>query len=224
MEFSFSVPLLIMVMFFALDVPLAYRISSKLQKTSELYAQILLNTIERKPSRNLTEKDLINISRAIGLTFTGVVGSATKPNNQYPFYLSTYITCLKCDKTTGNFVIKWNMHIQNDLKTGKISSQANDYAYSINIANKSITSFSGSLGSFKTYQGELKLTVETIAWHDGIGRGFNQKFYLLSIPGKIKSGNNSKILGDRYAVITPRETVNLESLPFGSQADDDYYF
>jgi hypothetical protein len=211
-EFSFSIPLLIMVMFFALDVPLAYRISSKLQRTSELYAQILLNIIEKKPSQKLTENDLKNISKAIGLTFTGVIGSVARPNNQYPFYLSTYITCIQCDQTTGSFVIKWNMHIQNDLKTGVISSIANNYTYSINISKEDITSFStlSSLKDFKIYKGELKLLIETVAWYSGTGRGFNQKFHLLSIPGKTKS--NSRILGDRYAVVTPSETVNLESL------------
>jgi hypothetical protein len=219
-EFSFSVPLLIMVMFFALDVPLAYRISSKLQKTSELYAQMLLNIIEKKPSRKLTSDDLKNISKAVGLTFTGVNGSGAKPNNQYPFFLSTHITCIKCDQTTGTFVIKWNMHIQNDLKTGNVTSTPNDYTYSINISSKDITSFNGSLKNFRTYLGELKLLIETVAWHDGLGRGFNQKFYLLSIPGKTKNqndnvqdGKNSRILGDRYAVVTPSESVDLESLP-----------
>jgi cbb3-type cytochrome oxidase subunit 3 len=210
-EFAFSAPLLVMVMFFALDVPLAYRISAKLQKTSELYAQMLLNTVEKKPFEGLNEDDLKNISKAVGLTFTGVIGSDEKPNSQYPFSMSTHVTCIKCD-TSGSFAIKWSMHIENDLRTGQISSSSNDYAYSVNISKNNITSFMGSLKSFKTYKGEFKLLVETIAWYnDTSGRGFNQKFYLLAIPGKIQ--NDVKILGDRYAVITPGETLNLGSWP-----------
>lgn len=203
LEFSFSIPTLIIVLFFILDVPQAYRISSKLQKTSELFAEMILNVNRQKESRAITIDDLKNISKAIGLTFTDVL-----ENKNYPFYLSTYLICIK-GKNNNKFEQQWSMHIQNDLMNGRITTN-NDYDYS-NI-QESHDHFLGNIENFKIFKDEIKLIIETVVWYNDKGtKGFNHKFYILNIPGKDKK--SAKTLGDRNAIITPPYGLVTEEVP-----------
>jgi hypothetical protein len=201
-EFAFAVPILIIILFFILDVPLAYRISQKLQKTSELYAQMLMNLIQCSANKTITTTDLINISRSVGFVFTGVY-----TNSQYPFHLSTYVTRIK-GKGGNNFNITQHFHIDNNLATGG-GGCGTDYSYSTIEASK--TTHTGNIKSLIIQQDEEKILVETVAWYktSDSPRGFNKGFYLLTIPGKTKNG--AKTFGDRTSIITPHKDLVIKS-------------
>jgi hypothetical protein len=210
-EFSFAVPLLVIVMYFALDVPQFYRLSAKLQQTSELYAQMLLNMVNARASKTLTIDDLINTSKAIGLTFTGIAKST-----QCPFYLSTYIMCIQGDNTTmGKFKINWCVHVENDLNNNEVTSETGEQktAYKYSSLQNGSTQLQGSISDFVIYQGELKLLIETVVWYIGeTTRGFNKYFHMISIPGKSVNGG-AKCLGDKFTVITPLNGMISKDIP-----------
>jgi hypothetical protein len=202
-EFAFAIPVLVIVLYFGLDVPMAYRISTKLHKFSELYSQILLNSTKQRVAKLLTLADLKNTSRSVGLALTGIF-----QNTRYPFNLSTYVICVK--GTGGNqFAIKWCVHIKNELNTGIIS---NDSTYTYSTVQSGHSGHGGNIKTLTIQKDEVKLLVETVAWYDSLNsRGFNNVFYLLAIPGKTISG--AKTFGDRTAVITPYEGMISETTP-----------
>ncbi len=202
-EFAFSLPVLIIILFFITDGPLAYRTSNKLQKMSELTAQMILNIKGRHVSP-LTIDDLVNISRAAGIALTNV-----KDTEKYPFHLSTYIMCIR-GTGANSFEIKWNIHIDNNLVNQQVIANANDDLLYSSI-NKNTTNLKGTLANFVIQPGELQLLIETVAWYSDNGRGFNKNFYLLTIPGQKK--NNAKTFGDRFAIITPPSGLISESIP-----------
>ncbi|MDR2158357.1 MAG: hypothetical protein LBO02_03520 [Holosporaceae bacterium] len=202
-EFAFGIPILVMILYFGLDVPQAYRISTKLHKLSELYSQMLINMSKQRESKAVTIADLKNISRSVGLSLTG-----TLKNKRYPFNLSTYIICIKGDGKN-SFKNKWCVHIKNNLTTGEITNSA-DYRYS--TLEEAHSQHIGNIKALSIAKDEIKLLVETVAWYDASSpRGFNSEFYLLTIPGKIKNG--AKTFGDRTAIVTPHEGMVSETKP-----------
>jgi hypothetical protein len=189
-EFAFAIPVLVIVLYFVLDVPQAYIVSLKLQKTSELYGQILMNLTKKRNSRLITIQDLKYVSKSVGLVFTGVV-----ENPRFPFFLSTYVSYV--EGTDGTPSIKWTVHIQNNLATGEVF-QDGDMSLCSDYFSESF------IKDLNIKKGEKKLIIETAAWYkSGNSRGFNNMFYLLTIPGKTKNG--AKVLGDKVGVITPEE-------------------
>ena len=200
-EFAFAIPILIIVLFFMLDVPMAYRISTKLQKTSELFAEMILNINRHKESRGIAKTDLENISKIIGLVFTGV----TK-NKSYPFFLSTYLICVR---GTGEnaFEKLWNMHITNDLVKGEVTSSIDSKYSSIQDGSQ----FLGNIKDLEIQKNEIKLIVETVIWYKDDSRGFNSKFHILTIPGTHKEG--IKTFGDKNAIVTPPYGLVTEDAP-----------
>lgn len=251
-EFAFCCPILIILLFFVLDVPLAYRMLLKMQKIPELTANMIRN-IPNKTDTLITLNDLKNISRATGITMTGKLGSPSDPCNRYPFYLSTYIFCV-VGNSSGGFDKKWNVHIKNNLYDGTIIANPNDTTeYSkFQTANKfeDIKEFE----NFQIQDGEVKLIIETVAWYresntiegasgissgsgssslseDGIlpsgGRGFNNNFHLMTIPGRTVSiaGKESeniyfistggaKAFGNRYSIMScVDDIVDSEEYP-----------
>ena len=241
-EFAFCCPVLIIFLFFVLDVPLAYRVVSKMNKMSEVIACMIRN-VPGKENLKITLTDLKNISKASGIIMTGKLGSKSNPCTRYPFYLSTYVICIVGTKELNNFEKKWAVHIKNKLYDGTIEATTNTkgenfWAYSqlknVNSFDK-ISRFSG----YKIQEGEVKLIVETVAWYKegdnsmekvnvsgvrGSGilgdysknmhsiRGFNKGFYLLTIPGK--TSGTIKTFGNSYAVIpSVDEIIDITNCP-----------
>ncbi len=207
LEFAFSLPVLIIILFFITDAPLLYRISNKLQKISELSAQMILNTKGRYLAP-LTLEDLQRVSQAAGIYLTNV-----KKSTKYPFHLSTYVICVK--GTNNNcFEVKWSVHIDNDLSSSTSQQtplEINTFLYS--SIDQKTTQLKGTLSNFKIQPGEIKLLIETVAWYqNGKGRGFNKCFFLVNVPGKLKE-SGARTFGDRFAVITPPNYLVGETPP-----------
>ena len=225
-EFAFCCPVLIILMFFVLDVPLVYRILFKMQKMSELTACMIRNTPSKYKSK-ITCNDLRNISKAAGITLTGRLGSETNPCYRYPFYLSTYVFCVVGN--SDGFDIQWAVHVKNNLYNGEVVSvDDNAYTYSKLGSVRKFENISG-LSSYSIKEGETKLIIETVAWYnkndsakmEGVSssggnypsmlgdynknkhivRGFNKNFYLLTIPGRSIGGDNNKAFGYSYTVM-----------------------
>jgi hypothetical protein len=206
-EFAFAVPLLIMVLYFCMDVPQVYRITANLQRTSELYAQLLLNVIKMRISKELTQLDLKNISQVVGFTFTGI-----EKGLNHPFYLSTYITYIE-GSGSDKMKVKWCVHLKNKLSTTSVDVETERYDYSAIQASTTQLSSIKSLSGFAIQKGEFKLLIETVIWCDDspTERGFNKYFVMISIPGTKKG--NAKILGSRFAIVTPPKGMVSDSLP-----------
>ncbi len=184
LEFAFAIPVLILSLYFILDVPHIYRLSNRIHKLSELYSQCILNVVNARESKLLTLNDLKNIARGIGLGITGVVG-----NKKYPYTLSTYIRYVK--GTTGGFTIKWTVHIQNQLESGSLTiDEDNSKNYSDVTGTNNLP---GDWKNFKISNGEEKIVVETVIWAEN--EGLKKLFYLLPLAG-------SKF-GNQLSAITP---------------------
>ncbi|MDR1982461.1 MAG: hypothetical protein LBQ08_01520 [Holosporaceae bacterium] len=203
-EFAFAIPVLVLVLYFGTDVPLAYRISLKLQKTSELYAQMLINMLHKHGSKVLSEDYLNGISKSVGLTLPGIARS-----KKLPFNLSTYIACI-VGKGDDKFKVLWCINVNNNLEENSVTCLSDKYDYS--TVNVNSASYTGSIKKLKIQNGEKKLLIETVVWYtDTSKRGFNTYFYLLTIPGKTIFPSNAKIFGDRTAIITPHTTIPVTS-------------
>ena len=164
-EFAFCCPLLVIILLFVLDVPLAYRVLMKMQKMSELTAS-MIRSVPSKNETLITMEDLKNISKAAGITMTGRLGSAEEPCKRYPFYLSTYVFCIE-GNDSGGFNKKWNVHIMNNLYNGEITPIPNDSSLTYSKF-KEVSDFS-MIDEFSNYaiqEGEVKLIVETVAWYN----------------------------------------------------------
>lgn len=216
-EFAFSVPVLIILLYFVMDGPLAYRISMKLQKIAELTAQMICNvhgtTIEK-----LTISDLKDISAAAGITLTSRKGTIASPLTNYPFYLSTYVFCVT-GIGSNKFRINWNVHIQNSLYDGVIIANKNDSLLYSSISRLQDNLNGTGIKDFLIQKGEIKLIIETVAWykegeHFGAGgspvagrvqRGFNTNYYLMSIQGKERNG--AKTFGGRFTIISSLDAI-----------------
>lgn len=233
-EFAFCCPVLIIVIFFVLDVPLAYRVILKMQKMSELTACMIRNT-PNKYDTKITLNDLKNISKAAGITLIGKK-SATSFHSRYPFYLSTYIFCVR-GNSSGDFNTQWAVHIKNNLYTGDVVAVDNDTALTYSKL-EGVSTFQDikELSNYSIKEGEVKLIIETVAWYDKndntmedvspgtegdyasmlgdykknqhIIRGFNKNFYLLTIPGKsIGADDDVKAFGYSYSVMPCVEDI-----------------
>lgn len=240
-EFAFCCPVLIILLFFVLDIPSAYRVVTKMQKMSELTANMIRN-VPNKSNTLISLEDLKNISKVAGVTLTGKLGSSSKPCKNYPFYLSTYVFCI-VGNSGGGYDKKWNVHIKNKLYDGTISVNTNDTTtYSKFQTAINFNTIEG-LENFNIQEGEVKLIIETVAWYDesenasiegvssGSGnnsgsdmfggykknkfsvRGYNKSFYLMTIPGRsISSG--VKAFGNRYSIMScVDEIVDVDECP-----------
>ncbi|MCR5224963.1 MAG: hypothetical protein K6C34_02670 [Alphaproteobacteria bacterium] len=201
LEFAFSIPVLIMSLYFVLDVPHIYRLSNKMHKLSELYSQCILNVIRARDSKLLTLDDLKNISKGIRIGITGIVG-----NTEYPYALSTYIYYVKGE--SGAFKIIWKVHVQNPLNGTEISTPSGGTSYS-SISGTSLTSLPGDWKDFTISEGEEKLVIETVlgALDEG-NKPLKKMFYLLPYVGN-KFGN-------QVSAITP-----IKGMLNGNQAPKD---
>jgi hypothetical protein len=204
-EFAFAIPLLVIILYFALDVPTVYRLSSKLYKTSELFAQILTNVTKNQYPQTLTLANLKDISKIVGLVFTGVKGSVLQP-----FILSTYVIAIKGTGGGSNkeFNVLWGVRIDDDLRrTDSPEIKINNYEHA--TINASSKTHGGNMENLSIQKNEIKLLVEIVANYDTkTGRGFNSGLYLMTIPGKI-IGDGVRIFGDKSAVITiPEEIIS----------------
>lgn len=242
-EFAFCCPVLIIVLLFVLDVPLAYRVLVKMQKMSELTAS-MIRSVPAKDNTLISLEDLKNISKAAGITLTGRLGSPGNPCKRYPFYLSTYVFCVE-GNSKGGFEKKWTVHIKNNLYNGEIISDSDVsliYSKFKDVSDfKTIKEFS----NYTIHEGEVKLIVETVAWYnkdisanqEGISadsngglsskmlgdyngnkrrvRGFNKGFYLMTIPGRdVSKSTGEKAFGNRYAIMScVDEIVDPENCP-----------
>lgn len=192
-EFAFSLPLLILVLFFMRDCGTIYRFDTKMKKMSELIAQMIYNSKGSMMSE-LTLRELENISTLVGVTLTGKKGSEKNPLDEYPFYFSMYVMCIE-GTTENKFLTKWCVHIQNNLKTGHvIGISENPPLYS---------RFNSS--TLNIQEGEIKLVIETVAWYkeNKSSRGFNSKFHLMRIK-HTNASNNAILFGNTFSVITPQ--------------------
>ena len=190
LEFAFAIPVLIMCLYFVLDVPHIYRLANKMHKLSEIYSLCILNVIKSRDSKLLTKADLINISRGIGIGITGVVG-----NTKYPYNLSTYIYYVKGTGT--GFSVVWTMHVKNSLKASdapSASTENSGTSYSL-ISGKTLTALPGDWKDFEISNGEEKIVVETVLWSDDENGGLSKLFYLLPIA--------KNQFGNQIAAITP---------------------
>ena len=202
-EFAFSLPLLILVLFFMRDCGTIYRFDTKMKKMSELTAQMIYN-LKGSMMSELTLRELENISTLVGVTLTGKKGSENKLLNEYPFYFSTYVMCVE-GIGNNNFERKWCVHIQNDLKTGLVTALEEPPQYS---------RFNSSTLNIK--QGEIKLVIETVAWYkkDEASRGFNSKFHLMRVTRYTDTKNTAVLFGNTFSVITPQAwLIDKENAP-----------
>lgn len=158
-EFAFCCPALIILLFFVLDVPLAYRVVTKMQKMAELTACMIRNVPSKKDTQ-ITIEDLKNISKATGVFLTGRLGSSKR----YPFNLSTYVFCIVGKE--GGFDKLWNVHIKNNLYNGTITSNSEDTTYYSKFQEASKFEDIKELANFSIREGEIKLVVETVAWYN----------------------------------------------------------
>ena len=71
LEFAFSVPVLITCLYYAIDIPQAFRISNKAYLISELYAQCVVNLVESRADKEINTGDLKNLSKLMGCCITG---------------------------------------------------------------------------------------------------------------------------------------------------------
>ena len=226
-EFAFCCPVLIILMFFVLDVPLAYRVIFKMQKMSELTACMIRNTPNRYETK-ITLNDLKNISKAAGITLTGKLGSTENPCRRYPFYLSTYIFCIE-GNSSGGFDTQWAVHIKNNLFNGEVVVVDDTALTYSKLGGVSTFENIKELSSYSIKEGEVKLIIETVSWYNkddsatmegvsgseggnyssmlgdykknqNIVRGFNKNFYLLSIPGRSITAD-VKAFGYSYTVM-----------------------
>lgn len=212
-EFAFCCPALIILLFFVLDVPLAYRVVTKMQKMAELTACMIRNVPSKKDTQ-ITIEDLKNISKATGVFLTGRLGSSKR----YPFNLSTYVFCIVGNKE-GGFQQLWNVHIKNDLYSGIITPSTEDTTDYSKFQKANKFKDIKELANFNIREGEIKLVVETVAWYnedqdDGKGtvksRGYNKNFYLLTIPGR-SVGNSAKAFGNSFSVMSYVDEIIPES-------------
>lgn len=71
LEFAFSIPILITCLYYATDVPQAFRMSNKTQWMCELYAQSAINLLNFKEDKRLKVNDLKGLSKLIACCITG---------------------------------------------------------------------------------------------------------------------------------------------------------
>lgn len=192
-ELAFGVPILILMMYFCLDIPKAYQFVNKIQTASELTAAMILNVKAGEIDKTLSLEDLKYVSRALKIYFLG------NPNVKgEEFHIFTYVTCVTGEK--GKIKKNWSVGIDNDVsKPNRIEtytdsssldkfSGAASHSISENLNN---TSFSG----FGINEGETKLIVETFVWQEETALGINKRFYMMSLP--------MSLIGNRFAVVTP---------------------
>lgn len=76
LEFAFSIPILITCLYYATDVPQAFRMSNKTQWMCELYAQSAINLLNFKEDKRLKVNDLKGLSKLIACCITGSPANA----------------------------------------------------------------------------------------------------------------------------------------------------
>ncbi|MDR1236120.1 MAG: hypothetical protein LBJ96_03870 [Holosporaceae bacterium] len=211
-EFAFSIPLLVIILYFALDVPTAHRLSSKMYKASELFAQILINTTKNQYPQTLTLNNLKNASRIVGLVFTGVEKSMLQP-----FTLSTYVIAIRGrgGDSSNDFTVLWGVRIDNVLNSidSPTTIDINTSTDVHSMINRNSTTPSGNITNLTIQKDEVKLLIETVATYNTAGnaRGFNGGLYLMTIPGRLIG--DTRIFGDKTAIITISSEIVTDQSP-----------
>jgi hypothetical protein len=225
-EFAFCCPVLVILIFFVLDVPLAYRVILKMQKMSELTACMIRNT-PNKYDTKITLNNLKNISKAAGITLTGKLGSKEKPCRRYPFYLSTYVFCVKgnsSEENSASFDTLWAVHIKNNLYEGDVVAVTDDTALTYSKLGD-VSSFTNikELSNYRIKEGEVKLIIETVAWYNK-----SDSATMEGVSSDSEGGDYSSMLGDykknQHVVRGFNKNFYLLTIPGRSIIDDVYAF
>lgn len=207
-EFAFGLPILVLMMYFCLDVPKAYQFVNKLTTCSEMAADLITNVYSYSGDSNISIEDLRYVSKALEIYF---LGNPAK-QQEYGFNISMYITCVT-GIDGGNFKTNWVVGVDNDISNQRISvyrsfqkgsipfegfSETKSQAISSNLNN---TEFK----NFEIGKGDIKLIVEAFVWRKSDSRGFNKQFYMMSLP--------MKLVANKFVVITPPKGLISDEYP-----------
>jgi hypothetical protein len=201
-EFAYSIPILVMLLYFSLDIPNAYRFVEKMHKTSELYAQMLVNTARcklAKGNEQLTSGDFEEILKGIALTFYGVNTKQT----QFPFFLRVHLVLIR-GIGDDKFSQVGRANVTINLTSLTIIQPAPNNLSEHSSLESNAEEHGGSLQNLEIRSGEMKLLVETVAYYDessSTARGFNSAFHLLRL-GRLLSSSMYRVLKDKIAIVT----------------------
>lgn len=207
-EFAFGLPILVLMMYFCLDVPRAYQFVNKLTTCSEMAADLITNVYSYSGDNNISIEELKYVSRALEIYFLGNPAR----QQEYGFNISMYITCVTGIEG-GKFKTNWIVGVDNDISNQKISVYRSSQKGSIPFEGFSETksqAISSDLNNteFKNFEigkGDIKLVVEAFVWRKSEGRGFNRQFYMMSLP--------MKLVANKFVVITPPKGLISDEYP-----------
>lgn len=209
-EFAFCVPVLIMMLYFCLDVPQVYQFISKMRGCSEMAAGLITNVHSDKNGPRLVMEELKYVIRALEIYLLG--NAKVQGQN---FNLAIYITCVT-GTTGGGLKKNWVIGVNNDLSSHSITvypqsrqnvttlsaagfSQAQSRTISSNLNN---TEFA----NFQVDENSTKLIVEAFVWRNSNNKGFNKQFFMLSLP--------ISLIGNKIVVISPPPgLISPDSMP-----------
>jgi len=202
-EFAFGIPVLILMMYFCLDVPRVYQLINKLTTSADVASHLISNIHSSVNQSAISKDELKAVGRALEIYFLG-----NPKVDDIDFNISAYLTCITgIDKNT--FKVNWKSVINIDTATHEIT--INDVGNQ-NFQNAKSTLISDAtmfanteISGLEIDPGEIKLVIETFIWRDSNKRGFNKLFYMLSIP--------LSLIGNKFAVISSKEGLISEEPP-----------
>lgn len=207
-EFAFGMPILVLMMYFCLDVPRAYQFINKLRTCSEMAADLITNVYSYEGDTAISIEELKYVSRALEIYF---FGNPTTKKQEYGFNISTYVTCVTGTED-GKFKINWAVGVDNDISERKISAYRSIKG---TIKMEGFTSTKSSKISsdlnntefkdFAVQNGDTKLIVEAFVWRKSENRGFNKQFYMMSLP--------MTLVDNKFVVVTPPNGLVSELHP-----------
>lgn len=207
-EFAFGMPILVLMMYFCLDVPRAYQFINKLRTCSEMAADLITNVYSYEGDTSISIEELKYVSRALEIYF---FGNPSRKSQEYDFNISTYITCVTGTED-GKFKINWVVGVDNDISNHKISAYRSSKGA---VKMEGFTSTKSSKISsdlnntefkdFVVQNGDTKLIVEAFVWRKSENRGFNKQFYMMSLP--------MTLVDNKFVVVTPPNGLVSELHP-----------
>lgn len=207
-EFAFGLPILVLMLYFCLDVPKAYQFVNKLRTYSEIAADLITNVYSYEGDACISIEELKYVSRALEIYFLG-----NPAQREYGFNISMYITCVT-GTGSGRFKTNWVVGVDNDISARQIK------AYRLLSSSGSISTegFSGTrskalsanlkgteLENFEVGKGDTKLIVEAFVWRNPENRGFNRQFYMMSLP--------VTLIANKFVVVTPPSGLISDQYP-----------
>ena len=202
-EFVFGVPVLILMMYFCLDIPRAYQLINKLTTSADVAAHLISNVHSSAIKSTITENELKAVGRALEIYFVG-----NPQNDGYDFNIAAYLTCI----TGSNDVpkINWRSVINVNTTTHNVTISDPNNVERFSTAKSSMMlnslNFSGTeIEGFEIIPGETKLIIETFIWKNDDTRGFNKLFYMLSLP--------LSLIGNKFAIISAKDCSISEKAP-----------